>query len=232
MCNSGESITESFRRIPPRKTLPDYYEIIKEPVAFSTLKVCHRDPPLTYKSLTSSQHKITTKKYADFGQFVRDVALISHNAQVYNRPSAPVYSDALALREELVKELKKLVDDGAITPEDAELPDLGEIPEAEDSPPPASDEEEEEEDEDEEEEEEGESDDEAPKRRRKRGRPPIHPKEEGTQKTRGRPPKVETPTEKRISNIMKGLRKFKNDDGSLKIGPFEKLPDKAILPGY
>jgi hypothetical protein len=55
--------------------------------------------------------------------------------------------------------LKKLVDDNTISADDAELPDLGEIPEVEDSPPPDPDDEdaepepEEDEEEDEEDEE-------------------------------------------------------------------------------
>jgi chromatin structure-remodeling complex subunit RSC1/2 len=174
---------------------------------------------------------------------VRDFALISHNAQVYNRPSAPVYRDAIALRELFKTELQKLVEDKTLTAEEAELPDLGEIPPVEDSPPPGPDDEEaeEDEDEDEEDEEDDETDDDRPRRGRKKGRrssAAAKKADDGgkddpeAQKKRGRPPKVHTPMEARINTLLKGLRKFKNPGGDLKILHFEKLPDKSVMPEY
>jgi chromatin structure-remodeling complex subunit RSC1/2 len=196
------------------------------------------------------KQKIGKKQYATFKEFVRDFALISHNAQVYNRPSALVYGDAVTLRELFKAELKKLVDNNTITADDAELPDLGEIPEVEDSPPPDPDDEdaepepEEDEEEDEEDEEDDETDDDRPRRNRKRNRrSSAGAKRDGkveegskddpdSQKKRGRPPKVHTPMEARINTLLKGLRKFKNPGGDLKILPFEKLPDKSQMPEY
>lgn len=184
------------------------------------------------------------KQYTSWSEFVRDFALICHNAQVYNRPSAVVYQDAVALRELFKAELQKLVEKEVITAEEAELPDLGEIPEVEDSPPPDPEDEEpeEEDEEEEEEEEEDDTDDERPRRRGKAARrSSTTAKKTGdsskddpeTQKKRGRPPKVHTPMEARINTILKGLRKFKNPaTGELKILPFEKLPDKAQTPDY
>ncbi|TAQ85828.1 hypothetical protein B7494_g5838 [Chlorociboria aeruginascens] len=225
----GVDISNAFQRIVNKRVLPDYFDIIKEPVAFST-------------------GKILKKQYKSFKEFVRDFALMSHNAQVYNRPSAPVYGDAIALRELVKAELQKLVDQMVITAEESEFPDLGEIPDIEDSPLPAPEDEEVEEDEDEEEEEEDEddSDDDGPKRRaRKKGRraSATGGKRDGgkideskddpeSQKKRGRPPKVHTPMEARINNVLKGLRKFKNPGGDLKIFHFEKLPDKSAIPDY
>lgn len=142
-------------------------------------------------------------------------------------------------------EVKKLVDDGIITAEDAQEPDLGPLPEHEDSPPPGPDDEEmeEDDDEDDEEEEEEDTDDERPKRRRKGGRrssttvkhrkaSPEDKDDPESQKKRGRPPKVHTPMEARINAVLKGLRKFKNSLNELKILPFERLPDKGVMPEY
>lgn len=36
---SGEELAEGFQRIPNRRVLPDYFEVISEPVAFSTIRV-------------------------------------------------------------------------------------------------------------------------------------------------------------------------------------------------
>jgi chromatin structure-remodeling complex subunit RSC1/2 len=142
-------------------------------------------------------------------------------------------------------EVKKLVDDGVITAEDAQEPDLGPIPEQEDSPPPNPEDEEleDDDDEDDEEEEDEDSDDERPRRRKKNRRSSATAKRDGkfddggkddpeSQKKRGRPPKVHTPMEARINTLLKGLRKFKNPGGDLKILPFEKLPDKVLMPEY
>ncbi|KAG4025084.1 hypothetical protein MFRU_067g00130 [Monilinia fructicola] len=223
----GYDISQLFQRMLNKRFLPDYFEVIKEPTAFSTVR-----------------QKIIRKQYKNFKEFVRDFALISHNAQVYNRPSAAAYHDAIALRELFKKEMQQLVDGKVITAEEAEMPDLGELPPVEDSPPPGPDDEEQEEDdeEDEEEDDEDDSDDDGVKRKykRKNRRSSTNRREGGDetkeipegQKKRGRPPKVHTPMEARINNILKGLRKFKNPRGELKIAPFERLPDKTNMPEY
>lgn len=43
---------------------------------------------------------------------------------------------------------------------------------------------------------------------------------------------VQTPTEGRISSILRGLRKFKDAEGNLLVTPFEKLPDKTTMADY
>jgi hypothetical protein len=37
---SGEELAVGFQRIPNRRLLPDYFDIIAEPIAFSTIRVC------------------------------------------------------------------------------------------------------------------------------------------------------------------------------------------------
>ncbi|KAE9366232.1 Bromodomain-containing protein, partial [Stipitochalara longipes BDJ] len=63
----GQDISKVLERIVNKQVLPDYFDIIKEPVAISTLR-----------------QKIAKRQYANFKDFVRDFALIFHNAQVYN----------------------------------------------------------------------------------------------------------------------------------------------------
>ncbi|KAI0165059.1 hypothetical protein GGR52DRAFT_585020 [Hypoxylon sp. FL1284] len=219
--DDGYHVTSHFQRIPNRRLIPDYHEVIKEPIAFSTIRT-----------------KKLRKQYTSFPEFVRDVALISHNAMVYNRPSSEFFQDAVRLREIFKEELQKLVEDGTIKPEEAVLPDLGEIPESEDSPPPdPDDEEEEDEDDDDEDDEDDDSDDDGIRRRGRRGgrssgsgrKSDMH---DDSHKKRGRPPKVFTPLEARIHAILKGLRKFKHPNGDMLILPFERLPDKSSAPEY
>ena len=189
------------------------------------------------------------KDYKSFAGFVRDCALICHNAQTYNRPEAGAYQDALMLKRVFEAEFKALAEEGVISPDVAKLPDLGDLPPVE-SPPPVEEEEEEEEDDDEDDEDEDleDSDDEAGKRKPRRGPRSTAAitkregggKDDGSQrgndaearKRRGRPPRVDTPMEARIKAILKGVRKYKNDLGHIMIHQFEKLPDKASMPEY
>ena len=138
------------------------------------------------------------------------------------------------IKDVFVGEFDKLVKQGIITAEDAALPDLGEIPEADPLP-----EEEEEEEEDEEEEEEESEDEGRRKRRRGAGRPRQETREDGqkpqepeTRRRRGRPPRVDTPMEARIKAVLKGIRKFRDPSGQLKVHHFERLPDKSMYPDY
>lgn len=100
-----------FHRKVNKRMAPDYYDVIKEPMAMSTIK-----------------QKINTKEYKNIAAFVRDFALITHNAQVYNLSNSGAYQDALVIRGLLEKELAKLVKEKIMTEEEAKLPFLGDIP--------------------------------------------------------------------------------------------------------
>jgi chromatin structure-remodeling complex subunit RSC1/2 len=218
-----EDPSRVFHRKVNKRMVPDYYDVIKEPMAMSMIK-----------------SKINTKDYKSFEEFVRDWALICHNAQVYNAPAAQAFKDALIIKSVVQQELVKIAEKGIVTKERIELPYLGEVPEAEEILIEEVEEEEEEEEDDEDDEED--SEDEG-KKKKKRGRPSLASKREreergekddepDTRKKRGRPPRVDTPMESRIKAIMKGLRKPKNATGDLMILSFERLPDKAALPDY
>ncbi|QSS60916.1 bromeodomain-containing protein [Histoplasma capsulatum] len=220
----GYDPSRLFHRSVNKRNVPDYYDVIKEPMALSVLK-----------------QKIKNKSYCNFAEFIRDCALIPHNAQTYNRPKSQAYEDALVIKDVFVSEFRKLVEQGIISSETAELPDLGEIPDAD--PLPVEEDEEEEEEDDEEDDEAEDSDDEAGRRRQKRPNRGSS-KREGAKddqnkindpefrKKRGRPPRVDTPMEARIKAVLKGIRKFKDSTGQLKVRHFERLPDKAAYPDY
>lgn len=232
----GADPSKMFHRKVNKRSHPDYYEVVKEPIALSTIKA-----------------KINNKEYRDFKEFVRDFALIPHNAQVYNRPESVAYVDALILKDVLLKELQKAVDDGVVTAETIALPYLGEIPEPEDIPQledaEGEEEEADEEDEDEEEQEDSDGDGRRKKKRGGRRSSGILKRENSskfgkikdddddeedveTRKRRGRPPRVDTPMEARIKNVMKAMRRPKNSLGQYKISHFDRLPDKAEYPEY
>lgn len=195
--------------------------------------------------LTSKQGKLLKKTYNRFAEFVHDVARICHNAQVYNRPSAPVFSEAVRLREVFKEKLHELVKAGTIQADEAVLPDFGDLPPVEDTPPPGEDDEleeaplpsqprqqylEDDEDEDEEDEIEEESDDSRKPRKRRRTR--KDDVDDDYVKKRGRPPKVLTPAEARINALLRGIRKPRGKNGQLRILQFEKLPDKVAHKDY
>ncbi|MCJ1391941.1 hypothetical protein MMC18_004808 [Xylographa bjoerkii] len=226
----GHDPSKIFHKKVNKRSLPDYYEVIKEPIALSTLKA-----------------KLLNREYKTFTEYVRDWALIVHNAQTYNRPDAGAYVDALTIKSLVESELKKLVDKNIITPEIASWPDLGELPPVEAILAEEEEEDEDEDDDDDEDDDVEESEDEGGRKRRKRGRRSSAAitkregiKDEvgqkvndlGMKKKRGRPPKVDTPMEARIKNVLRAIRKPKNENGQIMIHHFEKLPDKATMPEY
>ncbi|KAF2177403.1 chromatin structure-remodeling complex protein rsc1 [Zopfia rhizophila CBS 207.26] len=227
----GYDPTKLFQRKVNKRSLPDYYEVIKEPMALSMIKT-----------------KVQQKEYKEFVEFVRDFALVSHNAQVYNRQNSQAYVDALEVKRVLEQELKKLVDEKIITEEVATLPYLGDIPEQDELLPEEEEEEEEEDDEEDDEEEEDDDDDDG-KRKKRRGprstaaitkreggakskEDPTKANDPESRKKRGRPPRVDTPMEARIKAIMKGIRKPRNQLNKLMVSAFERIPDKAVMPEY
>lgn len=141
-------------------------------------------------------------------------------------------------------ELSKLVKRELITSEESTFPFLGEIPPQDDIPgnqKGGGDEEEEDEDSasggDESEDGEG--------RRKSKVRNRTKVKaEEGAKdddkaaveaeakKKHARPPKVFTPLEARIYNILKGMRRPRNQAGELMANAFDRLPDRVVMPGY
>lgn len=165
------------------------------------------------------------------GAFVRDCALIWHNAHTYNRPDAGAYQDASTMKRLMEEQFRRLVSISVVTADDVGWPDLGEIPPVEEVPGAEEEEEEEEEDEDEEADE---SDEGRTKRviRRRRSSVVATKGPVEAPKKRGRPPKVDTPMEARIKNIIKGLKRVRDDDNVPRIYTFERLPDKVIMPEY
>ncbi|KAK3630807.1 hypothetical protein LTR56_017224 [Elasticomyces elasticus] len=221
----GFDPSKLFHRKVNKRVLPTYYDTIKEPIAMSTIK-----------------QKLLQRTYASFKEFVRDFALIAHNAQVFNRPDSGAFQDALVIRGELERLLGVEVASGTITAEMARLPDLGEIPTYEDviveDPAEAEEESSDDEGEEDDDEEGEELDDEGrPVKKRKVPRSGAasakrQAASEDPKKARGRPPKLLTPTEARIQAIIKGVRKPKNSRGQLMIKDFDRLPDKQIMPEY
>lgn len=76
---SGHDPSRLFHRSVNKRYVPDYYEVIKEPMALSLLK-----------------QKINKKTYKHFSEFVRDCALVSSFVQ---RPILTLSRRELTKRE-------------------------------------------------------------------------------------------------------------------------------------
>lgn len=200
-------------------------------------------------ALSMLKGKVNNREYKTFAAFVKDCARMIHNAQTFNLPTAGAYVDALTLKALMESEFGKLADQKVISQEVAILPDLGEIPPADPQPPEEEeDDDDEDEDEDDEDDEADESEEEGGRRKRKRGprsTAAISKREGGSKddggqkgndtesrKKRGRPPRVDTPMEARVKAVLKGMRKFKNEQTTIMIHHFEKVPDKITMPEY
>ncbi|ROW07319.1 hypothetical protein VMCG_03729 [Cytospora schulzeri] len=109
--SDGEQICDPFQRIPRKNIMPEYHEVITNPIAFSTVR-----------------QKLVRKDYTAFSQFVHDVAQIFRNAQVFNRPNSLIFKYSVRLLDVFKEKLQELIDDGSIQAQDAELPDFGELP--------------------------------------------------------------------------------------------------------
>ena len=228
MHGSGHDPSRAFHKNVNRRNIPTYYEVIKEPIAMSNIKA-----------------NVANRTYMDFKEFVRECALIWHNAHTYNRPEAGAYQDALVIKKLMEDEFQKLEGQKIASANDVEWPDLGEIPPVEDVPKEnegaedGAEEEDEEEEDEEEDEEDADDSEEGGAKKKRRGRQSAAGKKAETQrdevngqKRRGRPPKVDTPMEARMKNVLKALRRPRDGSDGQHIRHFEKLPDKTSMPEY
>lgn len=82
--NDGHSVAEIFRKLPPKKLYPDYYQLIPKPVAIVPIR-----------------KNLQQERYDTFEQFMDDLRLMCANAKVYNEEGSFVYEDALTIEKYL-----------------------------------------------------------------------------------------------------------------------------------
>ncbi|XP_018494673.2 probable global transcription activator SNF2L2 [Galendromus occidentalis] len=94
-------LSESFMQLPPRRDLPDYYEIIKKPI-----------------DLNKMQKRIKEDYYKSLDDLEEDFMLLCSNAQKYNVDGSLIYEDSIIMqsvftkaREHAGKNGDKLLDD-------------------------------------------------------------------------------------------------------------------------
>ena len=78
----GRKLSEIFLVKPPKKYYPDYYLLIKNPIAFDVIS-----------------KRIKTNIYCSLKEFIEDVHLMCSNAKIYNEEGSMVYQDAGVLED-------------------------------------------------------------------------------------------------------------------------------------
>lgn len=80
--DDGRVLSEPFMKLPSRKSLPDYYKIIKRPVDIK--KILQR---------------IDHNKYGDLDDLQKDFIDLCQNARIYNEESCLIHLDSIELQK-------------------------------------------------------------------------------------------------------------------------------------
>lgn len=89
---TGRALSEPFLRLPSRRAYPDYYEVIKQPIALSKIR-----------------SQIKTGQYETLDELEKDLDLCFKNAQTYNEPNSMLYKDAQRMREHMKKKKVEII---------------------------------------------------------------------------------------------------------------------------
>merc|ERR1712130_72309 len=77
----GRILSEPFYKLPSRKELPDYYEIIRKPVDIAKI-----------------QQRIEEDTYEDMDALERDFMTLCKNTQHYNEDGSLIFEDSIVLQ--------------------------------------------------------------------------------------------------------------------------------------
>lgn len=99
----GRLLSEPFMKLPSKRDLPDYYEIIKKPLDI---------------------HKIMTRiddgKYQEFNDLERDFIQLCQNAQIYNEETSLIFEDSTVLQNVFVTAKRSNEEAATATTQDSE----------------------------------------------------------------------------------------------------------------
>ncbi|XP_076397621.1 ATP-dependent helicase brm isoform X2 [Megachile rotundata] len=91
----GRLLSEPFMKLPSRRELPDYYEIIKKPLTINKLL-----------------QKIEEGKYVDFDDLEKDFMQLCKNAQVYNEEASLIHEDSIVLQSVFTNARQRIEEEG------------------------------------------------------------------------------------------------------------------------
>merc|ERR1719282_591442 len=87
----GRVLSDPFMKLPTRKELPDYYEVIRKPV-----------------DITKILTKIEDGKFDDMDALERDFMLLCANTQKYNEDGSLIHEDSIVLQSVFTNAREKL----------------------------------------------------------------------------------------------------------------------------
>merc|ERR1712001_574488 len=87
----GRVLSDPFMKLPTRKELPDYYEVIRKPV-----------------DITKILTKIEDGKYEDMDVMEKDFMLLCQNTQKYNEDGSLIHEDSIVLQSVFTNAREKL----------------------------------------------------------------------------------------------------------------------------
>ncbi|CAG9794762.1 unnamed protein product [Diatraea saccharalis] len=90
---NGTPMSEPFWRLPSRRTYPDYYKEIKNPVSLNQIK-----------------NKIRRGSYGTLSEVAGDMNIMFENAKQYNVPTSKLYKDAVKLQRLMQQRVQELLD--------------------------------------------------------------------------------------------------------------------------
>ncbi|CAB3255466.1 unnamed protein product [Arctia plantaginis] len=82
----GRVLSEPFMKLPSRRELPDYYDVIKKPLDIKKI-----------------MNRIEDGKYQDILDLERDFFTLCANAQTYNEEASLIYEDSVRLRNVFIE---------------------------------------------------------------------------------------------------------------------------------
>ncbi|KAK5167385.1 transcriptional regulator [Saxophila tyrrhenica] len=87
---ANRGIIDPFLELPPKSDYPDYYQLIKEPIAMKQI-----------------ENKINKKQYQSLRQFRQDIGLLCNNCRQYNEDGSVLYNDANLIENACVEKLRE-----------------------------------------------------------------------------------------------------------------------------
>jgi protein polybromo-1 len=104
----GKPVAELFMRVPSRRTDPEYYEIVREPMDFTRIN-----------------QKLRAYEYKSFNDFCKDIELLIGNAHQYYKPDSQEFLSATQLQKAFY-ELKGEHASPSASAENSPSPNFGE----------------------------------------------------------------------------------------------------------
>lgn len=93
-------LSDPFMKLPPKRDLPDYYDVIKKPMDIVRIK-----------------NKIREHRYRSLDDLEADFMLLCRNAQEYNIETSTIHEDSIALQS-VFTDARKQIESAPESPED------------------------------------------------------------------------------------------------------------------